>query len=111
MVHAESPAARAALESERSRVNEQLAHLGHDGANGTFDEGFADIGQVTAERGEVDAIVGSLLETLHDVEHALAKLDDGNFGTCEDCHQAIGSARLEAMPAARFCIDCASAKR
>ncbi len=103
--------ARDKLLDERHRVNEQLAHLGHDGARDTFDENFADIGQVTAERGEVDAIVASLLETLDDVDHALSKLDDGSYGSCESCASPIAEARLEAMPTARLCITCASKKR
>ena len=73
-----------------------------------FDEGFADSGQVTAERGEVDAIAGNLSETLAEIEAALVKLEDGSYGKCEDCGQAIPPARLEAMPSARFCITCAS---
>jgi DnaK suppressor protein len=103
--------ARDKLLDERNRVNEQLTHLGHDGARDTFDENFADIGQVTAERGEVDAIVASLLETLDDVDHALGKLDDGSYGACESCASPIAEARLEAMPTARLCISCASKKR
>jgi RNA polymerase-binding transcription factor DksA len=105
------PEARAKLIAERDRVHEQLQHLGHDGARDSFDENFADIGQVTAERGEVDAIVGSLLDTLDDVEHALAKLESGAFGACENCSSPIAAARLDAMPAARLCISCASNRR
>jgi RNA polymerase-binding transcription factor DksA len=103
--------AREQLVAERARVSEQLAHLGHDGARDSFDENFADHGQVTAERGEVEALVAALLETLDDVDHALAKLDDGSYGACEACGTAIAEARLEAVPTAKHCIDCASKKR
>ena len=51
-----TPSSRAQLVAERDRVNGQISELGVD--RGTFDEGFADSGQVTAERGEVDALVG-----------------------------------------------------
>ena len=77
----------------------------------SFDEGFADTSQVTAERGEIEALTSSLNESLHDLDDALAKLDAGTYGQCERCGAAIGEARLEAMPAARLCIACASAKR
>jgi phage/conjugal plasmid C-4 type zinc finger TraR family protein len=63
---------------------------------------------VTAERGEAEALAGKLKETLSDVERALEKLEDGSYGTCESCGQPIPEARLEAMPAARLCINCAS---
>jgi DnaK suppressor protein len=100
---------RARLNADRARVLEQLAQLGIDA--GSFDENFADSGQVTAERGEVEALSGTLLETLGDIDHALAKLDDGTYGYCEQCGQPIAEARLEAMPAARLCIACASSGR
>ena len=77
----------------------------------SYDEGFADSGQVTAERGEMDALVGSLRDTLSDIDEALTKLDQGTYGVCENCSRPIGEPRLEAMPAARLCISCASARR
>jgi DnaK suppressor protein len=66
---------------------------------------------VTAERGEVEALSGSLLEALGEVERALSKLETGSYGRCEACGGEIGPARLEAMPAARLCIACASERR
>lgn len=102
---------RAQLEQEQSRIRAQLAQMGHGGAGLSFDEGFADSGQVTAERGEVEALAGSLLETLEEVEAALAKLDSGGYGLCESCGEPIPEARLEAKPAARLCITCASSRR
>jgi RNA polymerase-binding transcription factor DksA len=41
----------------------------------------------------------------------LAKFDHGTYGECESCHRRIPEARLEAMPAARLCIECASQRR
>ena len=100
------------LQEERERVREQLNNLGRgDAADLDFDENFADSGQVTAERGEVEALSGSLSETLQDIEDALAKFDAGTYGECESCGKPIPEARLEAMPAARVCIDCASLRR
>lgn len=97
------------LTAERERVTGQLQELGVD--RSTYDEGFADSGQVTAERGEVQALVDTLGETLQDIDEALAKLDAGTYGRCESCGNEIPDARLEAMPAARLCISCASKRR
>jgi len=100
------------LQEERDRLRDQLERLGHGtGVRLDFDENFADTGQVTAERSEVEALAGQLVETLTDIEDALAKFDAGTYGECENCHQPIVEARLEAMPAARFCIDCAPRRR
>ncbi len=43
---------------------------------------------------------------LRDVIIALNKIDDGSFGSCERCGETIGDKRLEALPFARYCIDC-----
>jgi DnaK suppressor protein len=100
---------RAQLVAERDRVNGQISELGVDRA--TFDEGFADSGQVTAERSEVEALAGTLRDTLNDIDAALAKFEGGEYGICESCGKPIAAARLEAMPAARLCITCASKRR
>ncbi len=92
---------RATLEAERAELRSQLAE--HD-ADVPFDENFADSGQVAAEQGEHRALVGSIQDALRDVDLALAKLDDGTYGKCEECGEDIAEARLEAMPAARYCI-------
>lgn len=114
-------ARRAQLTEEREHLVEQLGHIGRaprgrseageETGELAFDEGFADSGQVTAERGEVDALASNLLENLREVEDALAKFDAGTYGACESCGQEIGEARLEAMPSARFCMVCASQRR
>ena len=100
---------RAELESERSRIVADLADLGL-GPEGdlVYDDNFADTSQVTAERGEAEALAGELSETLREVEAALARVDDGSYGRCELCGGQISDARLEAMPAARRCIECAA---
>ncbi|MDP9388933.1 MAG: TraR/DksA C4-type zinc finger protein [Actinomycetota bacterium] len=99
---------RLALEHEREELRHKLAELGFGDGGLTYDANFADSSQVTAERGEAEALAASLRETLEEVEHALAKLDAGTYGVCEGCGQPINAARLEAMPAARSCISCAS---
>ena len=112
MTEASQQLLRDQLQEERERVRGQLAQLGRgDDISLAFDENFADSGQVTAERGEVEALSGQLRDTLQEIEDALAKFDAGTYGECESCHQRISEARLEAMPAARLCISCASQRR
>lgn len=43
---------------------------------------------------------------LKEVLTALQKLDEGGFGECERCGEPIAEKRLEALPFARYCIDC-----
>lgn len=94
------------LEAERTRLSKQVEELAADSDEGlTFDGGFADSGQVAAERGEYKSLANSLREQLDDVEEALTALDEGRYGLCEVCGEPIADARLEAMPATRRCID------
>jgi RNA polymerase-binding transcription factor DksA len=46
---------------------------------------------------------------LREILHALARIRDGGWGTCERCGAAIPRERLEALPATRFCRACAEA--
>ena len=109
---AASVEARAQLEQERDDLRRQLAEMGFGESGGLeYDPNFADSSQVTAERGEAERLATKLRETLTDVEAALAKLETGTYGVCEGCGERINPARLEAMPAARLCIDCASSRR
>jgi DnaK suppressor protein len=100
---------QATLENERARLARQLAELGYgDSGSLNYDSNFADTSQVTAERGEAEALAGELKEALGEVEAALQRLSAGTYGNCTRCGQAISPARLEAKPAAPLCITCAS---
>lgn len=96
---------RSGLETEREDLLRRLDELTIDGsAAPDFDENFADSAQVAAELGENLTLAAALREQLADVEGALVRLDNGTYGRCQECGEAISEARLEAMPATPFCI-------
>ena len=43
---------------------------------------------------------------LDKIEKALVKIEDGSFGTCEECGEEISVKRLEARPETTLCIRC-----
>ncbi len=43
---------------------------------------------------------------LSKIEAALDRVDEGEFGVCDDCGEDIGLKRLEARPVTTLCIDC-----
>ena len=102
---------REELEAQRTSLRQELAELGYGSEGLSYDPNFADSSQVTAERGETEALAMTLTTNLGDVEHAIEKIDAGQYGSCEACHGEIAPARIEAMPAARFCISCAAKRR
>jgi len=72
----------------------------------------ADVGTETFNRERDLSILERVEAELSEVEHALHRLDDGTYGTCEACGQRIDDDRLQALPAARFCLkDQAVAER
>lgn len=45
-------------------------------------------------------------QLLSKIDEALSRMDDGTFGTCEDCEEPIEPRRLEARPMSTMCIAC-----
>ncbi len=45
-------------------------------------------------------------DLLNQVNNALERIDDGDYGYCDNCDEPIGVARLRARPVAIFCIEC-----
>jgi RNA polymerase-binding transcription factor DksA len=64
----------------------------------------ADVGTETFDRERDLSILEQVEAELADIEHALARLDDGTYGHCDACGAVIDDDRLEALPAARFCL-------
>lgn len=78
-----------------------------------YDAVFPDYGEKEDENAaEVAAFDSNLsmeknLEvSLFNVKKALKKIEDGTYGTCEKCGNAIDPKRLEAFPSATACMDC-----
>lgn len=66
--------------------------------------------QASSER---DRELGLLLgdrerEKLHAIDEALLRIDEGEYGVCEECEEEIPLGRLKAMPFARHCVRCKS---
>lgn len=66
---------------------------------------------IAFERSQIGALVRQVRQHVAEVEAALARVDDGTYGACEECGRPIGAARLDALPATRTCIDCAARPR
>ena len=106
---------RRRLTKERARLERILKGLqeeqGPDQAGGAMgelslvDQHPADIGTETFERDKEMSILYNVEAELADVDRALRRISEGTYGGCEACGKPIGAARLEARPAARFCID------
>ncbi len=113
---------KAALKTERETLLEELGPLAiMDPMTGDFEAQPVNESGEETESDENDladkfedfeersAKVRVLETRLGDIDNALAKIEDGTFGTCEKCGNAIEEDRLEANPAARTCMACMNA--
>ncbi|MBE0625862.1 MAG: TraR/DksA family transcriptional regulator [Burkholderiales bacterium] len=90
------------LEEVRAKIAASEDSLGFvNQSKITDDEGLAD----AAAEMEVAMVIRESQE-LQEVEAALARVHDGSYGSCVDCGEQVGQARLKAYPAARRCLPC-----
>jgi DnaK suppressor protein len=52
------------------------------------------------------AIISQQQKELKEIEKALIKIENGEYGICEMCEDPIGFQRLKVKPHAVYCIDC-----
>ena len=102
---------RKLLEAERERVMSALAAMREDGQR-TMDEEVgvpggvgADTASITFERELGSGLEEGAQQALARIDRALARIEEGTYGTCERCGNPIGRERLEARPSATLCID------
>ena len=67
--------------------------------------------QASARENEetMEALEEAALQEIEQIRGALTRLDNGHYGVCAKCGEDIAPARLEAVPSATRCINCASA--
>ncbi|MET8948385.1 TraR/DksA C4-type zinc finger protein [Streptomyces sp. NPDC004542] len=100
-------ALRENLHEQRLFRQEQLRQLAGPVASRTEDR----LQQQAASQREVHIkLAASARMVLTDVEAALARLDDGTYGTCHLCRRPIDRERLVIVPQARYCARCQQVK-
>lgn len=110
----DSDAFRAGLLKEQARLEGLLlaatrlqagAQEAQERELSSADQHPAELATETIERELDQSVVLHVQAELLEVQSALKRLDGGTYGLCEACAQPISEARLEAMPAARYCIE------
>jgi len=70
---------------------------------------LADLEEMASDTHDTDSVCEIMAlgaSTIDQIDLALAKIDDGTYGVCEDCGEHIAFDRLEALPFATLCIGC-----
>lgn len=93
------------LAQELRQTDAGLTELLRNSGDGAGDD-QADSGALALEREQNLTFVNNTRDLLVQSEHALSRLDDGVYGICEFCGEAVGKARLQAFPRATLCVMC-----
>ena len=110
----EQAAARLTREKYKlSQLVEQIEETGlasplrdTTGELSAYDNHPADLGSETFERSKDIALRDNENILLSNIEHALMKISEQSYGTCDICGEPIPASRLEALPWAATCITC-----
>ncbi len=109
---AETKAVREELHEDLIRLKAELDTSAKDlqdilsgGVDGAGND-QADVGSNSLERDAELSLAANQRELLLQTEKAIARLEDGTYGVCEQCGEPIGKLRLMAFPRANLCMDC-----
>ena len=97
-------------------VEDELKHIGTCNLKGGMEECKAKIPQFGDKEednatevqvyDDYNSLENNLGTLLNEIIKALAKIEKGTYGQCDNCSKLIPAKRLEAFPAAPICIDC-----
>ena len=100
-------ATRRVLEAKRAEIDEQMTEMERpptETGGISFGKRIGEGTSMAIDRMQQVAVHDRLQVTRAEVVRALAKLDEGTYGTCDVCGEPIPGARLEALPWAVLCV-------
>ena len=93
------------LNKEIHDAEQEIVGLLRDGGDGAGND-QADVGSTTLERDHEMSLANNAREMLDQIERALSRIENGTYGICESCGNAVGKGRLQAFPRATLCVSC-----
>lgn len=73
-------------------------------------EELADIGSENFLREMELGLVTEEGRRIRQIDEAIGRLKNGTYGLCQECNKKINEGRLEALPYARMCVTCKTAR-
>jgi RNA polymerase-binding protein DksA len=98
---------RAALLAKKAELSERLERISANLQRG-FNADSKEMAKELEDSEVVDALGNEARDEVRKISAALVRLDDGSYGRCTECGEAIEEERLMAYPYADECIDCAT---
>lgn len=100
-------ALRARLQGDMTQMEDNALNKDHNKTT-SMPNHMAELGSGNFDQELSLSLLGSEKDALDQIGGALKRIEDGSFGECEECGMKIPKARLEAIPYAALCVQCAS---
>ena len=99
---------RTTLTRQKQQILRQLNDEIQEGKDNRLEDGMDTYDLASEERDrEINLILGDRdRDKLQAIEDALDRIEEGEYGLCEQCEEEIAQARLEALPFTRLCVAC-----
>ncbi len=101
---------------KKEELLDDLKHISDDTLKKSQKEASGDISGYTYHMADVATdnydrefslgLASNERKSLYELEDALKRIEEGDFGICDACKSAISKIRLKAVPSARLCIKC-----
>jgi RNA polymerase-binding protein DksA len=100
----------------KDKVVDDIKHISEDTLKKSQKEASGDISGYTYHMADVAtdtydrefslSLASNGRQFLYELEDAFKKIEEGTYGTCEDCKVLISKTRLRAVPFAKLCVKC-----
>ncbi|MCX2980162.1 TraR/DksA family transcriptional regulator [Halieaceae bacterium IMCC14734] len=97
---------RTSLETRLADLEHRLASVKKD-ITKTLSSDFAEQATERENDDVLEEIARETQVTINHLKDALQRLEEGSYGRCGDCGEAISAQRLEAIPESTHCVNCA----
>ncbi|WP_435007513.1 TraR/DksA family transcriptional regulator [Tundrisphaera lichenicola] len=103
---------QARLRGDLDQMTDEALRRGQPDSSGNLSNvplHMADVGSENYDQEFTLSLIENEQDTLGQIREALVRVEAGSYGRCEECGEMIAKPRLQALPYARYCIECARA--
>jgi len=111
---------RKIIQKRKDEINDDIRHISEDTLKKSQKDASGDISGYTYHMADVATdnydrefslgLASNDRKFLYELDDALKRIEEGNYGICHDCGCPIAKTRLKAVPQARLCIKCQAKK-
>jgi DnaK suppressor protein len=100
-------ALRARIQGDTTQMEDNALNKDHDHAT-SMPNHLAELGSGNFDQEFTLSLLASENNALEQIQAAIERIDNGSYGLCETCGEQIPKTRLDAIPYAAQCVQCAS---